>query len=70
MASPRRDPLFAAAVLRLSFQRRGEAAIAGWRAVYDGVLRDLKVTDAEVERYLALHGDEVAAAIDGSSEAG
>lgn len=62
MAAPRRDPLFAAAVLKLSFLRRGEAAIAGWQAVYDGVLRDLGLTDAEVDAYLLAHRAEVEAA--------
>ncbi len=63
MAAPRRDPLFAAAVLKLSFLRRGEAAISGWKAVYEGVLRDLGVTDAEVDAYLLAHRAEVEAAV-------
>lgn len=63
MAAPRRDPLFVAAVLKLSFVSRGEAAIAGWQSVYEGVLRDLALTDADVDAYLHAHRAEVEAAV-------
>jgi hypothetical protein len=57
------EKLFSAAVLRRSFELRGEGHGQAFRFVYDGVLRDLGVDDAEVGRYLAAHADEVDAAI-------
>lgn len=65
MARPRtkEERLFAAAVLRRSFELRGEEHRAQFRFVYEGVLRDLELEAAEVEGYLAQHGPEVEAAI-------
>ena len=65
MAPTRRDPLFGAAVLKLSFSLREPEGLEAFRFVYDGVLRDLKVTDADVDRYLAEHLPEVEAAVRG-----
>jgi hypothetical protein len=65
MTTPRKDPLFGAAVLKLSFALRGSGAEEAFRFVYEGVLRDLKVTDADVERYLEAHRAEVEAAVRG-----
>jgi len=61
----KRDPLFGAAVLKVSFRQRGDEAAEGFQRVYEGVLRDLGVTDEEVERYLAEHREEVEAAARG-----
>lgn len=60
---PRRDPLFGAAVLKLTFQRRKDEQSPQFQMIYNGVLRDLNVTDAQVEAYLAEHLPEVEAAI-------
>jgi hypothetical protein len=57
------DKLFAAAVLRRSFQLQDGQYREGFRFVYDGVLRDLGLEDAEVLAYLAAHREEVEAAI-------
>lgn len=62
-ARPRRDPLFGAAVLKLTFQRRQDEQSPQFREIYNGVLRDLKVTDEQVEAYLAEHLAEVETAI-------
>jgi len=59
----RDEKLFSAAVLRRSFELRGGEHGAGFRYVYEGVLRDLGLEDREVSEYLAAHGDEVDAAI-------
>jgi hypothetical protein len=59
----RGEKLFAAAVLRRSFELRGGEHEAAFRFVYDGVLRDLAVGDDEVVEYLAAHRAEVDAAI-------
>jgi hypothetical protein len=65
MTTPRRDPLFGAAVLKLSFALRGAGAQEAFRFVYEGVLRDLEVTDEDVDRYLEEHREEVEAAVRG-----
>jgi hypothetical protein len=59
----RRERLFSAAVLRRSFDASGPSERSGFALVYEGVLRDLGLTDAEVVEYLAVNGAEVDAAI-------
>ena len=49
----KRDPLFAAAVLKLSFRLANNEKLPAFKAIYEGVLRDLKVEDPAVEQYLA-----------------
>jgi Xaa-Pro aminopeptidase len=62
-AKTKDERLFSAAVLRRSFQLRGEEHKAAFRFVYEGVLRDLDVEEAEVERFLEEHREQVEAAI-------
>ncbi len=57
------ERLFSAAVVRRSFELRGEEHKQAFRFVYDGVLRDLQLEDAEVVAFLGEHRDEVEAAI-------
>jgi hypothetical protein len=57
------EKLFSAAVLRRSFELRGDEHREQFRFVYQGVLRDLALEAAEVEAYLAAHAGEVEAAI-------
>jgi hypothetical protein len=59
----REEKLFSAAVLRRSFELRGGERDQGFRFVYEGVLRDLGVEDADVARYLDAHAGEVDAAL-------
>ena len=59
----RREKLFAAAVLRRSFELRGEEHKEAFLFVYRGVLRDLELEDEDVSAFLAEHGGEVEAAI-------
>ena len=65
MAKPksRAERLFSAAVLRRSFQLQDKQYEDGFRFVYEGVLRDLGLTEAEVDAYLDEHRQEVEAAI-------
>lgn len=65
MAKPKtkQEKLFAAAVLRRSFELRGDEHREQFQFVYSGVLRDLGLDGAEVERYLEEHRAEVDAAI-------
>ena len=57
------ERLFAAAVLRRSFQLQDGQYREGFRFVYEGVIRDLGLEEHEVEEYLAAHRDEVEVAI-------
>ncbi len=59
----RSERLFSAAVLRLSFELQDGQYREGFRFVYEGVLRDLGLAEAEVDAYLAAHADEVDEAI-------
>lgn len=59
----KRDPLFGAAVLKLTFQRRKDEQSPQFRAIYEGVLRDLKLTDEAVDAYLEEHLEDVEAAL-------
>jgi hypothetical protein len=59
----REERLFSAAVLRRSFELRGDEHRDQFRFVYEGVLRDLGLEAAEVETYLREHAAEVEAAL-------
>jgi hypothetical protein len=59
----RDEKLFSAAVLRRSFELRGEEHAEGFKFVYLGVLRDLSIEDAEVKAYIASNRDAVEKAI-------
>ena len=65
MARPRTkaERLFSAAVVRRSFELQDRDYAAGFRFVYEGVLRDLALEAAEVDAYLGEHLGEVDAAI-------
>jgi hypothetical protein len=83
-AGKRKNPLFGAAVLKEILRRRLQvepapklatgralpAATDGVQALYLGVLRDLGLTDAQVDEYLAAHADEVDDAIKGHGRRG
>ncbi|HYG66785.1 MAG TPA: hypothetical protein VD838_03970, partial [Anaeromyxobacteraceae bacterium] len=57
------ERLFAAAVVRRTFELQHRDQRSGFQFVYEGVLRDLGLEDADVEKYLAEHGEHVEAAI-------
>jgi hypothetical protein len=57
------EKLFAAAVLRRSFELRGEEYAEGFRFVYEGVLRDMGLEDEAVLAYLEAHRAAVEKAI-------
>jgi hypothetical protein len=57
------ERLFAAAVLRRSFQLQDGQYREGFRFVWEGVIRDLGLEELEVEEYLTAHAAEVEAAI-------
>ena len=60
--SGRKNPLFGAAVVKAVLRKRaGQSGAAS--ILYEGVLRDLGVSDAQVEGFLAEHVEEVEQAI-------
>ena len=56
----RKNPLLGAAVVKAVLKRQGPGATT---TLYEGLLRDLRLTDEEVERFLAEHSAEVAGAL-------
>lgn len=54
-----KDKLYGAAVLKMSFRLRGDEKSPAFQFVYPGVLRDLKLDDEAVERYIEENRDEV-----------
>ena len=58
---PRSNPVFSAAVVKAVLRKRGDVTQS--TALYEGLLRDLGVTDEDVETYLREHADEVEEAI-------
>ena len=59
----RAERLFQAAVLRRTFERAGPEHRGAFAFVYEGVLRDLEVTDDDVREFLAAHLSEIDAAV-------
>jgi hypothetical protein len=69
MAKPKplNERLFGAAVLKMSFRLRGAEDSPAFTGIYPGVLRDLKVEDEAVERFIQEHRSEVEAAARGAA---
>ena len=59
--SARKNPLFGAAVVKAVLRKRKDGTATS--ALYEGILRDLGVTDQDVEKYLEEHEAEVEVAI-------
>ena len=57
----KKNPLFGAAVVKAVLRKRD--GVTASNALYEGILRDLGITDAEVEAYLAAHSEEIEQAI-------
>lgn len=66
----KKDPLFAAAVLKLTYVRRQEEQSPHFATIYQGVLRDLKLTDEEVDAYLEKNRARVEEALTGPGRRG
>jgi uncharacterized protein YjiS (DUF1127 family) len=60
-AAARKNPLFGAAVVKAVLRKRD--GVQATNALYEGILRDLGLTDAQVEAFLADHAEEVEQAI-------
>lgn len=66
MAKTREQKLFGAAVLKASFALRGAADSPAFKGIYPGVLRDLGLTDEEVQAFLEANREAVEKAARGS----
>ena len=53
------NALFSAAVLKVSMIRRGLGDEPGFRVVYMGTIKDLGVSDDDVNTYIQDHRDEI-----------
>lgn len=62
MAKTQEQKLFGAAVLKMSFKLRDALESPAFKGIYPGVLRDLGVEDADVEKYTQEHREEVESA--------
>jgi hypothetical protein len=66
MAKTREQKLFGAAVLKMSFALRGALDSPAFHGIFPGVLRDLGVSEAEVDAFIADNRDAVEKAARGS----
>jgi len=62
-----KDKLFGAAVLKTSFRFREQLDSPAFKAIYPGVLRDLGLEDADVEKHIAENREAVEKAARGST---
>ncbi len=53
------DALFGAAVLKVSMVQKGLGDTPGFRVVYMGTIKDLGVSDDEVNTYIDAHRQEI-----------
>ena len=63
MSDTPQDPIFGAAVLKLSFLLKGKADEPGFRVVYFGTIKDLDLSDNQVNAYIEEHRAELEAHI-------
>ncbi|MBN2718441.1 MAG: hypothetical protein JXX14_21535 [Deltaproteobacteria bacterium] len=61
-----KDPLFGAAILKLSFIRKDMLNTPGFTFVYNGTLRELGITDGQVDRFIKKHRDALVAHLEKS----
>jgi hypothetical protein len=66
-SKPLKDRLWGASVLKMSFRLRGAEASSAFRSIYPGVLRDLELTDDEVEAFIKENQQAVEEAARGTS---
>jgi len=59
MSLDKDDPHFGAAVLKLSFIKKGIEDQPGFRVVYHGTLKELDLTDSQVNKYIKKNRTEL-----------
>ncbi|MDF1562520.1 MAG: hypothetical protein P1V51_05730 [Deltaproteobacteria bacterium] len=68
MSAKKKDPLLAAAVIKVSWEMRGPQAKI-FEEIYQGVLRDHGLSEEQVEAYLEKNRAKVEALAKGSGDA-
>lgn len=63
-----RDPLYGAAILKLSFILKGKVDEPGFRVVYFGTLKELGLTNSQVDKYIAANRQRLEAVIRGDED--
>ncbi len=58
-SKPLKDRLYGAAVLKTSFRLRDALDTPAFKGIYPGVLRDLELSDDDVEKYIEGNREEV-----------
>lgn len=54
-----KDPCYGAAIIKLSFANKSKTEQLKYKIIYNGVLKDLNITDKEVERYIIKNRKEL-----------
>jgi hypothetical protein len=67
-SKPLKEKLWGAAVLKLSFVLRGNDASPAYKGIYPGVLRDLEITDEQVEAFIAENREALEKAARGKAD--
>jgi len=60
------EKLFGAAVLKVSFRLRGQEDSPAFKGIFPGVLRDLGLSEAEVDAFIEANKERVESAARGS----
>jgi hypothetical protein len=63
MPEETQNPIFGAAILKLTFALKNKADEPGFRVVYYGTLRELGLTDSQVTLYIQEHRETLEAHI-------
>jgi hypothetical protein len=59
------EKLFGAAVVKMGFLLRGTEESAAFRGIFPGLLRDLNLTDEQVDAFIELNRERVESAAGG-----
>ncbi len=67
-SKPLKERLWGAAVLKLSFALRGNEASTAYKAIFPGVIRDLELTDEQVDAFIAENREALEKAARGQAD--
>ena len=67
-SKPLKERLWGAAVLKLSFVLRGNEGSPAYKSIYPGVLRDLELTNEQVDAFITENREALEKAARGKAE--